>query len=86
LVGVEILKLFDGIGLPEGALNLVIGEEMTGKHLVGSKIDMITFTGSTGAGKEVMKRASKGLKKVVLELGGMIPSLFQRRRFGKCGE
>lgn len=70
LVGIRIYEIFNRIGLPEGVLNIVLGGEETGKALVASKVDLVSLTGSTATGRDVMRRASKGLKKVVLELGG----------------
>lgn len=61
--------------LPEGVLNLVIGADAVGKVLVKSDIDMISFVGSTAAGKDIMKNSAEKLKKLVLELGGKDPAI-----------
>lgn len=43
---------------------------MTGKSLVSSDIDMISFTGSSDTGKNIMKNSSEKLHRISLELGG----------------
>lgn len=69
----KIMELFKLAGIPEGVLNLVIGDEATGKYLVDSKVDIVCLTGSSETGKKVAARAGRKLKKVVLELGGSDP-------------
>ncbi|MGW9032789.1 aldehyde dehydrogenase family protein [Streptomyces sp. NPDC055722] len=59
-------------GLPDGVLNVVQGTgpvvgEAISRH---SKIDMVSFTGSTAAGRRVCAAASGTVKRVALELGG----------------
>jgi betaine-aldehyde dehydrogenase len=60
------------VGLPAGVFNLVTGTgavvgEALAKH---PEVDMISFTGSTRAGKRVAELASGTVKRVALELGG----------------
>jgi len=73
LCGMKIADLFNQAGLPEGVFNIVIGDAITGRHLVKSKVNMISFTGSTKAGRAILSKAGKGLKKTVMELGGSDP-------------
>lgn len=59
-------------GLPAGVLNVVQGTgpvvgEAISRH---PKIDMVSFTGSTAAGRRVSAAASETVKRVALELGG----------------
>ncbi len=67
-----LADLIHSIGLPKGVFNLVsghgsdIGEEMA----THPGLDMISFTGSTGAGIRVSELASQSVKRVSLELGG----------------
>ena len=58
--------------LPAGVFNLVTGTgPVVGEAISASPdIDMISFTGSTHAGKLVMQTGSETVKKVALELGG----------------
>ncbi len=59
-------------GLPAGVFNLVTGVgPVVGEAIAGhADIDMVSFTGSTRAGKRVAELASQSVKKVALELGG----------------
>ena len=68
----RVAELWHEIGLPRGVFNLVTGFGVpTGEALVSHpQVSMISLTGSTGAGKRVMKLAADGVKKVSLELGG----------------
>jgi aldehyde dehydrogenase (NAD+) len=58
--------------LPAGVFNLITGTgSVVGEAISASPdIDMISFTGSTRAGKLVMQTGSETVKKVALELGG----------------
>ena len=60
--------------LPEGVFNVVCGERETGRALVDHKRpDMVSITGSVGAGIQVAQSAATQLKRVHLELGGKAP-------------
>ena len=62
----------DRAGLPRGVFNMVNGTgPVVGEALVAHKdVDMISFTGSTRAGRRISEVAAKDIKKVSLELGG----------------
>ncbi|MGF1662990.1 MAG: aldehyde dehydrogenase family protein [Kineosporiaceae bacterium] len=62
-------------GLPPGVLNVVFGTgPEAGEALVRHPaVRMLTFTGSTRAGRRIGELASKQIKKVTLELGGKSP-------------
>ena len=64
-------------GLPQGVLNVVTGEPARiSTHLIASPIvRKVTFTGSVSVGKQLMKLAAEGMKKVSFELGGHAPVL-----------
>ncbi len=59
-------------GLPNGVLNIVTGPGRTvGEALVNHPdVDKVTFTGSPGVGRGIMKGAAGNFKRVSLELGG----------------
>lgn len=59
-------------GLPDGVLNIVTGSgRNVGEALVAHPlVDMVSFTGSTSAGRHVMASAANFIKRVSLELGG----------------
>jgi betaine-aldehyde dehydrogenase len=60
--------------LPPGVLNIVCGDRNTGRLLAEHHIpEMVSITGSVGAGMQVAESASKTLKRVHLELGGKAP-------------
>lgn len=72
-VGIEIGKICQDAGIPDGVVNIITGDKNTGKHLVNSDVDMISFTGSVEAGKDIMKNSADKLHKISLELGGSDP-------------
>lgn len=62
--------------LPAGVLNTVTGSGAVGQELAAHPlVDKISFTGSTGVGREVMQAATPGLKRLTLELGGNDPAV-----------
>jgi betaine-aldehyde dehydrogenase len=64
-------------GLPAGVANIVLGfGDPVGEILsTDPRVDMVSFTGSTGVGKRISAAASATLKKVSLELGGKNPQV-----------
>ncbi len=71
-------------GVPPGVFNMIHGDGPgTGAPLVAhSDIDMVSFTGSTRAGREIAQTAMNDIKRVALELGGKSPNLV----FADCGD
>ena len=67
-----LAEVIDEVGLPPGVFNLVTGVgSVVGEAIAEHpKVDMVSFTGSTRAGKRVMQLAAEGVKRVALELGG----------------
>jgi acyl-CoA reductase-like NAD-dependent aldehyde dehydrogenase len=64
-------------GLPEGVLNIVMGDRDAGAALVSHPgVDKIAFTGSTEAGRQIGAEAGRLIRPVTLELGGKSPGLF----------
>jgi benzaldehyde dehydrogenase (NAD) len=69
--GFMLARLFEAAGLPAGLLHVLPGDASVGEALISDpNVAMISFTGSTAAGKRVGELASRHLKKVTLELGG----------------
>jgi acyl-CoA reductase-like NAD-dependent aldehyde dehydrogenase len=77
------------VGLPAGVFNLVTGTgpvvgEAIARH---PDVDMVSFTGSTAAGKRVTQLAAETVKRVALELGGKSANVvLDDADFGKIGK
>lgn len=71
----KLVQLFQEAGLPDGAINLLIGTgKEVGEPLVThDKVHKISFTGSLAVGKNIVETA--GFKKVTLELGSNSPNI-----------
>ncbi|MEU6200874.1 aldehyde dehydrogenase family protein [Streptomyces sp. NPDC047061] len=67
-----LTEILDAAGLPAGAFNLVPGTgAVAGEALVAHPdVDMVSFTGSTRAGKRIGELGAATVKRVALELGG----------------
>ena len=72
-----LAEVVDAAGLPKGVFNLVTGlGPVVGEALVKHpEVDMISFTGSTRAGKRISEVAAQTVKRVALELGGKSASV-----------
>ena len=74
---IKMFEIFDKVGLPAGTANLVIGPGSAVGNLLAESIDvdMVTFTGSTTVGQNIMRAAAGNVKKIGLELGGKSPNV-----------
>ena len=66
-------ELANEAGIPKGVMNVVFGADpaLAGEMLVTDpRVDLISFTGSTGVGRRIMEQGAPTLKRVFLELGG----------------
>ena len=72
-----LAEAVEAAGLPAGVFNLVTGVgPVVGEALASHPdVDMISFTGSTRAGKRVSELAAQTVKRVALELGGKSPNI-----------
>jgi aldehyde dehydrogenase (NAD+) len=72
-----LAEVCDEVGLPAGVFNLVTGTgPVVGEALVAHReTDLISFTGSTRAGRRVSELAAQSVKPVALELGGKSPNV-----------
>jgi benzaldehyde dehydrogenase (NAD) len=69
--GVVLARVFEEAGLPEGLLQVLPGGADVGEALITEPlVRIISFTGSTAAGRRVGELAGRLLKRVHLELGG----------------
>ena len=72
----ELCRLFQEAGLPEGVVNVVTGGGDVGAAMVEHPgIARISFTGSPGVGARIAAEAGSRLKPVTLELGGKSPNI-----------
>ena len=72
LIAQEYVEIFQSV-LPKNVIQVIHGAEEQGKALVKSDINMIAFTGSKEVGQNIMKNASEGLTRLIMELGGKDP-------------
>jgi aldehyde dehydrogenase (NAD+) len=72
-----LAEIIDEVGLPAGVFNLVTGVgPVVGEQLAAHReVDMVSFTGSTRAGRRVQELAAPTVKRVTLELGGKSPNV-----------
>ncbi len=72
---VKLFEILHDCGVSAGAANLVLGPGGTvGEALSSSKkVDMVSFTGSTAVGQDIMRNAAVNIKRLGLELGGKSP-------------
>ncbi|MFZ5521663.1 MAG: aldehyde dehydrogenase family protein [Pseudomonadota bacterium] len=72
-----LAEVIDAAGLPPGVFNLVSGTgPVVGEALVAHpEVDMVSFTGSTRAGRRISEVAAATIKRVALELGGKSASV-----------
>jgi acyl-CoA reductase-like NAD-dependent aldehyde dehydrogenase len=75
LSSIKLAELLMEAGLPDGALNLVVGSGKTVGNIIveDERLAMITFTGSPAVGIDIKSRS--GLKRVTLELGSNSPTI-----------
>ncbi|MDP5182537.1 aldehyde dehydrogenase family protein [Blastococcus sp. BMG 814] len=73
---VRLAEICREAGIPAGVVNLVTGGPEAGQALVAHQgVDMISFTGSTAVGQEIVKASARDLKRLGLELGGKAASI-----------
>jgi aldehyde dehydrogenase (NAD+) len=72
-----LTEVIEEVGLPAGVFNLVTGTgPVVGEAIVSHpQTDMVSFTGSTRAGRRVSELAAQAPKPVTLELGGKSPNV-----------
>lgn len=73
----KLFELMDESDLPKGVANLMMGNgSVVGQTIAESPdVDVVSFTGSTEVGRNVMRAAASNMKKVSLELGGKSPNI-----------
>lgn len=68
-------KLCQEVGFPDGVVNILTGSARAigGAIMASPDVRKVTFTGSTGVGKELIRQSADTVKKVSMELGGNAP-------------
>lgn len=68
----------EAAGLPPGVLSVVVENGTAGAELLTSHpgVDMVSFTGSTLAGRRILAQAAPTVKRVSLELGGKSAQIY----------
>jgi aldehyde dehydrogenase (NAD+) len=82
-----LAEVIEAAGLPAGVFNLVSGTgPVVGEAIAGhAGVDMVSFTGSTRAGRRVSELAAATVKPVAMELGGKSPNvLLDDADFGRA--
>jgi betaine-aldehyde dehydrogenase len=77
LTALKLAEIAKSAGLPEGVMNVInlAGEELGPSLCADARVDMISFTGSTETGREIMRFAASNTKKLIMELGGKSASI-----------
>jgi acyl-CoA reductase-like NAD-dependent aldehyde dehydrogenase len=68
----------DAAGLPAGVLSVVVEQGSAGATLLTTHpaVDMVSFTGSTAVGQQILAQAAPTVKRVALELGGKSAQIY----------
>jgi aldehyde dehydrogenase (NAD+) len=68
----------DAAGLPAGVLSIVVEEGAAGAEMLTTHpaVDMVSFTGSTAVGRQILAQAAPTVKRVALELGGKSAQIY----------
>lgn len=73
----RLAQIIQASALPTGVLNVISAKDHTvvTEMITSPDVDLISFTGGTETGRQVMNAASATVKKVGLELGGKSPNI-----------
>jgi acyl-CoA reductase-like NAD-dependent aldehyde dehydrogenase len=77
----------DAAGLPPGVLSVVVdsGAEAAQVLTTHPAVDMVSFTGSTAVGRQILAQAAPTVKRVALELGGKSAQIYLPDAVGRAG-
>lgn len=75
LTGKMIEEIMNQSGLPDGVFSEIYGSGQVGDILTNQNIDFISFTGSTGVGRSLYKKAAEKMITCTMELGGSAPGI-----------
>ena len=81
-----VAEIAEALGLPAGVLNVVTADREVSELLVrDARVDKITFTGSTAAGRRIASICGERIARCTLELGGKSAALDPRRHGSERG-
>ena len=68
----------DAVELPAGVLSVIVEDGAAGAEILTTHpaVDMVSFTGSTAVGKQILAQAASTVKRVALELGGKSAQIY----------
>lgn len=73
---VHMVRLVAEAGVPDGVVNLLLGDGAVGAAMVEHPdVDLVSFTGGLATGRRIMAMAAPDVKRVALELGGKNPNV-----------
>lgn len=76
LSSAQLMDCITDAGIPAGTVNMVFGDSEAGRCLAAHPaVAMVAFTGSTAAGKEIIRLSSGNVKRLLMELGGKAPQI-----------
>jgi acyl-CoA reductase-like NAD-dependent aldehyde dehydrogenase len=77
----------DAAGLPPGVFSVIVegGSAGAGVLTTDPRVDMVSFTGSTAVGKQILAQAAPTVKRVALELGGKSAQIYLPDAVDKVG-
>ncbi|WP_342387942.1 NAD-dependent succinate-semialdehyde dehydrogenase [Salinicoccus bachuensis] len=80
LTAFKLVELAEAAGVPKGVINIITGSsrQIGEVWTQDSRVRKLTFTGSTGVGKQLMKDSADTMKKISLELGGHAPFIITK--------
>ncbi|WP_271400998.1 NAD-dependent succinate-semialdehyde dehydrogenase [Salinicoccus roseus] len=80
LTAFKLVELAEAAGVPKGVINVITGSsrQIGEVWTQDSRVRKLTFTGSTGVGKQLMKDSADTMKKISLELGGHAPFIITK--------
>lgn len=76
LTTLYFVKLLEEAGLPKGVVNVVTtssSSTLSAEIIADPRLRKLSFTGSTGVGRQLMKQAADGILRTSMELGGNAP-------------
>lgn len=79
LAGLALARIIDEhTDIPPGVVNVVTPSSVEASKVLTTdpRVDMVSFTGSSAVGREVMAGAAAGMKRILLECGGKSASIF----------